>query len=154
MQRILIAHAPNRRAYEIAGELCACLRNRGYEVELADASSTLPPPQDYDAIILGSAVHHGRHAQRIVDYVREHHDVLDQMPTGFFSVSLGASLPFAPRDPGGHLARMFRDLHWLPDHVEAFGRLGVNQPRKLADLVAVSLSEARLDELSPTYGPI
>ena len=81
-------------------------------------------------------------------------DALEQMPTGFFSVSFGAALPFARHDPRRHLARMFRELHWLPDHALAFGRLGVNQPYKLADLVAVSLAEAQAEELSPSYGPI
>jgi len=156
MSRVLVAHCSHLgRTRAIAELLAERLRGRGHEVEIGNArEGRLPPPADYDAVILGSCVHGHHHAGCICDYIREHREMLEQMPTGFFSVSVGAALPFAGPDPGGHLVRTFTDLAWRPDHAAAYGRFGTALAYKLADLVAVSLSETRLAELSPTYGPI
>lgn len=156
MSRVLVAYACYLgRTRAIAGELAQRLRVRGHEVELANArEGRLPPPQDYDAVILGSRVERGHHAREIEDYVREYRKELDHMPTAFFSVSMVAALPFASPDPGGHIARLVHDCHWLPDHVASFGSLGTPQAWKLADLVTVSLADAPPSELSPLYGPI
>ena len=156
MGRVLIAYACYfGRTRAIAEELAQRLRGRGHEVEVANArEGRLPPPQDYDAVILGSRVEHGHHAREILDYVRRWRNELDHMPTGFFSVNLAASVPFVTLDPGGHLSRLVHDSGWLPDHTASFGRLGTPQAWKLADLVSVSLADAPADELSPRYGPI
>jgi menaquinone-dependent protoporphyrinogen oxidase len=156
MSRVLVAHACHSgRAREIAEQLAQCIRARGYEVEVANArEGRLPPPQDYDAVILGSRVEHGHHAHELLDYVREYRHVLEQMPTAFYSVSMAAAVPFAGADPGGHLARLVAECDWMPDHVARFGRIGQAQAWKLADLVAVSLAELKAGELSPSFGPI
>jgi menaquinone-dependent protoporphyrinogen oxidase len=156
MSRVLIAYACHfGRTRSIADDLARRLRARGHEVEVANArEGRLPPPQDYDAVVLGSPVQHGHHAREILDYAHDFHAELDAMPTAFFSVSLAASVPFASTDPGGHLESLVRETGWMPDHTASFGRLGTPQAWKLADLVAVSLAEHPTNELSPTYGPI
>ena len=156
MSRVLIAFACRfGRTRAIAEELAERLRRRGHEVELGNArDGRLPPPQDYDAVILGSRVQHGHHAPEILEYVREHREVLQKMPTGFFSVSLAADVPFGAIDPRHHVSRMVREMGWMPDHAACFGRLATPQAWKLADLVTVSLADAPDDELSPVYGPI
>lgn len=156
MSRILVAYACHfGRARAIAEELALRLRGRGHEVELANArEGRLPPPQDYDAVILGSRVEHGHHAHEIEEYVRIWRDELERMPTAFFSVSLAAALPFSEPDPGGHLARLVHDLGWMPDHTASFGRIGTPQAWKLADLVTATLAPPPPNELSPLYGPV
>lgn len=156
MHRVLVAYASHYgRTQQIAYELAARLRERGHEVELANVrEGRPPPPQDYDAVILGSRVEHGHHAREILEYVREHREALEQMPTAFFSVSLAAAVPFSRTDPGGHLARLWRDCGWHADHCASFGRIGTPQAWKLADLVTVSLAEAPMSELDASYGPI
>jgi menaquinone-dependent protoporphyrinogen oxidase len=156
MSRILIAYACHfGRTRVIAEQLAERLRARGHEVELANGRhGWLPPPQDYDAVILGSRYERWHHAREIEAYVREYRDALEQMPTGFFSVSFAAAVPFARPDPGGHVAQLVHACAWLPDHTACFGRIGTPQPWKLADLVSVSLAEAPVDELSPLTGPI
>lgn len=73
----------------MADQLAARLRACGHEVEVADARGCrLPPPQDYDAVILGSRVKHGMHARPIREYVREWGPELETIPTEFFSVGL------------------------------------------------------------------
>jgi menaquinone-dependent protoporphyrinogen oxidase len=156
MSRVLVAYACHfGRARAIAEELGARLTARGHEVEVANArEGRLPPPQDYDAVILGSRVEHGHHAREILDYVRTWRDELDHLPTAFFSVSFAACVPFVTLDPGGHIAKLVHDSGWLPDHTASFGRLGTPQAWKLADLVTVSLADQPQSELSPSFGPI
>jgi menaquinone-dependent protoporphyrinogen oxidase len=156
MSRVLVAYACYfGRTRTIAEELAQRLRRRGHEVEVANArEGRLPPPHDYDAVVLGSRVEHGHHAREILDYVRQWREELERIPTGFFSVSFAASVPFLTFDPGGHLSRLVHESGWLPDHTASFGRVGTPQAWKLADLVSVSLADAPDNELSPTYGPI
>lgn len=156
MSRVLVAYASHDgRVQDIAQELAGRLRARGHEVELANArEGRPPPPQDYDAVILGSRVQHRHHSREILDYVREHREALEQIPTAFFSVSMAAAVPFTRDDPGGHLARLWRDCGWHPDHSASYGRVGTCQAWKLADLVTVSLAETPTCELSASFGPI
>ena len=156
MSRVLIVYACYLgRARAIADDLAERLRARGHEVEVANArAGRVPPPQDYDAVILGSQVEHRHPCREILAYARTWADELDHMPTGFFSVSLAASVPFANPDPGRHVAQFVADAGWVPDHTASFGSLGTPQAWKLADLVTVSLAEQAASELSPRYGPI
>ena len=157
MSRILIAHASRfGQTRTLAEAIAKRLRARGHTVDIACArSSSLPAPDDYDAVILGSRIELGHHAPEIIEYIREHRATLEYMPTAFFSVSLAAAVPFAGLDPRGYLMRTFRDLDWLPDHAAAFGRVGTPQVGQLADLVAVALpSMPELTEMSPAFGPM
>lgn len=156
MSRVLIGYACYfGRARAIADEIAERLRARGHEVEVANArAGRMPPPQDYDAVILGSQVEHRHPAREIIEYARCYQHELDHMPTGFFSVSLAASVPFANPDPGRHVAQFVADAGFVPDHTASFGSFGTPQSWKLADLVTVSLAEHPSNELSPSYGPI
>lgn len=132
------------------------MRWRGHDVETACArEGRLPPPQDYDAVVLGSDVAFGHHSHKILDYIREHRAELAQKPSAFFSVNLAAAIPFAGSDPRGHLRHTFDALGWTPDHSAAFGALGTPQVDRLADRFAVSLPEiGELAECSAEFGPM
>lgn len=157
MSRVLVASASRRgRTRRITEELAERLRWRGHEVEVACArEGRLPPPQDYDAVVLGSRIAWGHHAREILEYVREYRDDLGHKPTGFFSVNFAAALPFSGRDPRGHLRHTFEKLQWAPDHAASLGRIGTPRVASLADRFAVSLPDsAPISECSPAYGPM
>ncbi len=62
-------------------------------VELRDIHS-LPPQfrlEDFQAIILGAAIHMGKHSRRMTEFVEQHRQRLDAIPAAFFSVSLSAA---------------------------------------------------------------
>ena len=122
MSRVLVAHSSRRRrTSEIAEALGARLRTCGLEVEIANArDGRLPPPQDYDAVVLGEGIWRAR---PLAAYAREHKEALEQMPTSVFSLRLA-------------------------------GRVGDEHLHKVADLVAVSVRQARLAELDPALGPL
>jgi menaquinone-dependent protoporphyrinogen oxidase len=115
MSRILIVHASSHgQTRKIAEAIAAQLRIRGHEVDLADAlaSGTLPPPDDYDAVVLGSRVHMGSHAPEVIGYAVEHRRELSTMPTALFSVSMAAATRDAGPDPQGYLANFARLTSW------------------------------------------
>lgn len=43
----------------------------------------------YDAVIIGSPIHYSHYDRRLADYLKEYQCVLADMPSAFFSVSLG-----------------------------------------------------------------
>ncbi|MCE9575383.1 MAG: protoporphyrinogen oxidase [Deltaproteobacteria bacterium] len=121
MSRVLVLFASSHgQTRAIAGAIAARLRERGHVAEVADAGTGLahlPPPEDYDAAILGSRVEYGDHARSILAYVARHRERLAAMPTAFFSVSMAASEP-GP-DPAGYLARFTAATRWKPGRVIA-----------------------------------
>ncbi len=122
MLSILIVFASHYgQTRKIAERIAARLRAAGHEVELTDAGSKqVPPPQDYDAIVLGSRIEMGRHAKTVRNYITAHRDDLRTIPSAFFSVSMAAAGPDAGPDPEGYLASTFRELEWTPSHSVAF----------------------------------
>lgn len=122
MSRILIvfasAYGQTRR---IAEALAARLGELGHGVELADARTAgIPPPEDYDAVMIGSRVQLGRHASEVVEYVVGNRRALAQMPTAFFSVSMAAATHNVGPDPEGYMNTLFAATSWQPVRFTAF----------------------------------
>jgi menaquinone-dependent protoporphyrinogen oxidase len=125
MSRILVAFASHYgQTRTIAQRITDRLRDRGHEVDLANLSDGIigvPPPQDYDAVVLGSRVEFGKHAAGVLAYIREHLPELRRIPTAFFSVSMSAVGKQPGADPNDYLAKTFNDLAWSPTESIAFG---------------------------------
>jgi menaquinone-dependent protoporphyrinogen oxidase len=122
MSRVLVLYASHYgQTRMIALRIAERLREHGAHVDLLDArfSQQLPPPEGYDVVILGSRIELGRHAPCVVDYMRTHRDVLERMPTGFFSVSMAAASRTSA-DPNGYLTALFDKLGWKPLRYVAF----------------------------------
>ncbi len=124
MSRILLVYASHfGQTFAIASRIAQRLRDIGHHVEVANADvgvRLLPPPDDYDAVLLGSRVEYSKHDRRLVDYIRVYRDALTRLPTGFFSVSMAAATPAPDGDPGHHMATLFRELDWHPTEAIAF----------------------------------
>ena len=54
---------------------------------LSDAAST-PSLRSYDAVIIAASIHAGQYKNDIVDFVKEHSDQLNAVPSVFYSVGL------------------------------------------------------------------
>lgn len=103
--RVLTVFASSHgQTAKIAEALAARLRERGADVDVCDAhADTVPAPDDYDVVGLGSRVRHGRHDPAIHRYIDRHLSSLQARQSFFFSVSLTASdKPYLP-DPGGYV---------------------------------------------------
>ncbi len=123
MSKVLVIYATHYgQTREIAMKIAERLRERGAQTDVLDAryAQQLPAPDGYDAVVLGSRVEMGRHASSLVDYIRAHRDVLERIPTGFFSVSMAAASPNAGSDPNGYITGLISKLDWRPACSVAF----------------------------------
>jgi len=115
--RILLAYAATQDHTRLIAETVALrLRSHGYTVEIGDATSCMPPPEDYDAVVLGFDL--GSQTGPILRYVDDNRAGLAQVPTALFTVSMTGT----ERDvaPGGSLETFLRSARWRPDFAAAF----------------------------------
>ena len=91
--RILVAHASaHGSTAEIAERIAARLRARGNEVAVAAVESG-PPVEDFDAVVLGSAIHDRAWLPSATAFVTENARALAARPTWLFSVGMVDALP-------------------------------------------------------------
>ncbi|MGE5180954.1 MAG: flavodoxin domain-containing protein [Acidobacteriota bacterium] len=118
-ERVLVVFEDDRGPVtQIAEGLHRILRQDGFVSELAAAGARgAPPPQDYDAVVVGSRMRFGRHALPIVQYAFTHRDALTERPSFLFSVD-AAGVGDAD---GSHAARgLSQCTGWEPLHSESF----------------------------------
>lgn len=118
--RILLVYAATEpHTGVIADTIAVRLRGHGFAVEVGDATSgTMPPPQDYDVVVLGSPMVLGRETRLIMRYIEQNHRALGEMPSALFTVS--GSGKVRDQDPGGFLEEFLRDVDWEPQLAAAF----------------------------------
>lgn len=84
MPRILVTYATRMGSTgEIAGVIGDELTAAGFEVDVVSCEEN-PPAATYDAVVVGSAVYVGRWDRRATTYLREHTDVLADLPVWLF----------------------------------------------------------------------
>lgn len=103
--RVLVVYmSRHAQTKVIAVALAGHLSRDGLTAELADADArAVPPPADYEAVVIGSAVRFGRHARSVTEYIGRHGDALAAMPAFFFSVG-----------NDDDIGRMSRATGWRP----------------------------------------
>jgi menaquinone-dependent protoporphyrinogen IX oxidase len=116
-ERVIVILASLRdRVARVASTLVRDLADDGLTVELAELGTrSMPPLEDYDAVVIGAQVRFGRHARAVIDYIREHREALAAMPAFFYSV--GGRNVFN-RD--GYIERMTRRTGWHPKLTATF----------------------------------
>jgi menaquinone-dependent protoporphyrinogen oxidase len=121
--RILVVYSTSHgQTAAIARALADRLRHHGRDVVLADVSvEPAPAPAGFDAIVIGSRIHIGKHAAGIHHYVAKHRTTLSAVPTSFFTVSMSAAGKPPDSDPNGYLEQFFRTESWRPNRSAAFG---------------------------------
>lgn len=118
--RILLVYAARQpHTSVIADALATRLRRHGFCVEIGDASAgTMPPPQDYDVVILGSPMTFSNESGLIARYIVQHREALADLPSALFTVSTSGTL--RDHDPGGFLEKFLGAAAWQPTVAAAF----------------------------------
>jgi menaquinone-dependent protoporphyrinogen oxidase len=122
MADVLIVYATEEgQAQKIAGRIGDELMRCGNHADVHPVE-TNPLVSHYDAVVIGSSLHGGRFAMRLVEFVRQHKRAIDSMPNAFFGVCLAAGRDDEEgrRAVRGYLARFVTATDWLPDDAEAF----------------------------------
>lgn len=110
--RVLVLISAGRTTEIVAAAVSAGLRLHGFEVELGDATTWPPPPEDYDAVVVGVSVGRLR-GHSIASYLDAFHESLAGMPIGMFFVG-------SPRRCARAIGRTTSRLGRIPDVMTAF----------------------------------
>ena len=123
-RRILIVYASHYgQTAKIAHFIADQLRETGDMVTLSrveDIRRGMAPGQ-FNGAIVGASINMGKHQRSIVRFVRENREVLERIPTAFFSVSGAACSPDdATRATARqYIANFLRDTGWHPGTTES-----------------------------------
>jgi hypothetical protein len=114
-ERVLIVYADDA-THRLAEQLAPMLVQDDFVVELADASTrAMPPPQDYEAVVVVAPVHRRRLARGTADYVTDHHDALMEMPSFFVPISARSDDDLSAGESLGTIV----STGWVPTYSEA-----------------------------------
>lgn len=91
MQNVLVVFSTQHGQTEkIARRIANGLVRPGISAEVIDAAGAAHRQLDhYDAVIVGAPVYEGKFSREIFHWVRDNAIIIQQMPSGFFSVCLG-----------------------------------------------------------------
>jgi len=106
-------------AYGLSKQICeriqAHLAQRGQRADVAPLVGPGVDPGDYDAIVLGVSIKHGKHHPSVLEFIRANTSLLDRKPSALFSVNLVARKP-AKNTPATnpYLKRLVAQSPWKP----------------------------------------
>jgi menaquinone-dependent protoporphyrinogen oxidase len=123
MARVLIVYGTTEgHTARIADRMATVIRGEGHAVEARDAKEirNQAVTGEVDGIIVGGSVHGGDHQSSLREFVKRNRDLLERVPSAFFSVSLAA----ADQDDESAaevqttLDKFVRETGWRPRRVE------------------------------------
>lgn len=121
MTKIFIPYGTTEgQTARIAQYIADVIRTHGHEAEpvnITQSSDTLP--DGYDGVIVGAAIHMGKHDKHIVEYLQKNRNKLERLPSAFFSVSLAAHGD--TEEAEGYIEQFERETAWRPGKVGLFG---------------------------------
>jgi menaquinone-dependent protoporphyrinogen oxidase len=118
MNRLLIVYATSEgQTAHVAEFMAGNLRERGFEVEIAELGVTQPNPRDFDAVLVGGSVHAGKFQAELQAYVGAYREALERVPAWFFATSLSEGIespPFGRANAQLQIDRFLEAAHWRP----------------------------------------
>ena len=76
-------------------------------------------PRGYDGVIVGGSIHMGKHDKHVVEFVRNNRDILEGLPSAFFSVSLAAQGD--TEEAEGYVQQFEEETGWPRTKIALFG---------------------------------
>jgi len=105
----------------IAEYVAAVIQDHGADAQAVNikGSDDDPAPDGNDAVIVGASIHMGKHERYVSDFVRKHRDVLERLPSAFFSVGPAA---YDDREEAqGYIEKFVQETAWHPAMIGLFG---------------------------------
>lgn len=122
MANVVIIYATREGQTEkIARRIVKTLAVQGHAVELFNADEAVPlDVERFQVVIIGGPIHAGGYPRSIVRFARVHRELLERIPSAFFSVGLAvASRTSDGRAQTLELVEKFvKQTGWRPRHVE------------------------------------
>lgn len=123
MAHILLLHSGvYGHTKRISERMQAKLVSLGQQVELTSLPDCVVEPGKYDAILIGASIRNGKHNPAVLDFINRHQAVLDEKPSGFFSVNLVARKPHKNTPETNPYTKAFvAKSPWQPKLLGVFG---------------------------------
>lgn len=123
MSRILLLYSSvYGQTLKISQFIEAEARACGDEVVVRPLAEGAADAAGFDAIVVGSSIRHGKHHAEVMDFVRAQRELLERMPSAFFSVSLIARKPTKQTPETNQYVREFvAKSPWKPRLIGIFG---------------------------------
>jgi menaquinone-dependent protoporphyrinogen oxidase len=121
MSRILVLYGTtDGQTAKIAMTLGEALRTQGSEVDIVEAGTKDPDPEDYAGVIVAASVRAGGYQRAVQRWVRRHADALRGKPSAFVSVCLGVLQrdPTVQQELTAIATRFFTATGWQPSMTE------------------------------------
>lgn len=120
MARVLIPYGTSEgQTAKVAAVIAEVMRERGHEAECVDVGGlTDHALDDHDGAIVGASIHMGKHDKHVARFVERNRDVLERLPSAFFSVSLAAHGD--PEEARRYVQEFEDGTGWRPDLVAMF----------------------------------
>lgn len=109
---------------KVADRVAGGLRERGHEVEAVDVEDAPADldPEAYDAVLVGSSIHVGKHHGDVVSFLTEHAETLSSLLSAFFQLSLSSTGDEHRRaEAAGYVDELLEATGWDPDRIGLFG---------------------------------
>lgn len=76
---------------------------------------------DFDQLIIGSSIHYGKHNEKIIAFITQHKEALEQTKNAFFSVNLVARKSDKDQpDTNPYFIKFMKTIDWVPNHCAVF----------------------------------
>jgi menaquinone-dependent protoporphyrinogen oxidase len=115
MPTILIVYGTGQgQTAKVADHVATLLSVRGHDVTTRNVDdATDVDPAAFDAVLVGASINNQEHQPAVREFVREHRDALDALPSGFFQLSLASAIDWRGSAEGA--------TEWVDDLVETTG---------------------------------
>ncbi|MGI1986673.1 menaquinone-dependent protoporphyrinogen IX dehydrogenase [Shewanella glacialipiscicola] len=122
MKKILIIYSSvHGQTQKIATKLAQQLIGLGNSVVTADIKDA-PALNEFDKVIVGASIRHGKHNPRLYEFIEKHQMVLASKVSGFFSVSLVARKPTKnTAETNPYMQAFLSKTTWRPQLLRVFG---------------------------------
>ncbi|KAB1198707.1 MULTISPECIES: flavodoxin domain-containing protein [Haloferax] len=126
MVSILVVYGSREgQTAKISERIVEVFDGRGHDATAVAVEDITPETsgETFDAILVGSSIHLGKHAKDIYEFVRENRDVLEARPNGFFQVSLSSANPNeeVQAEAAAYIDEFVEGTEWHPDRIAKFG---------------------------------
>jgi menaquinone-dependent protoporphyrinogen oxidase len=123
MANILIIYSTtDGHTIEICQEIQSILETQANIVELIsiDNASDVDLAK-YDKLVIGASIRYGKHNKSVIDFINRQQEILENMPSAFFSVNVVARKPNKDRpDNNPYLKKFLQQVPWKPAELEVF----------------------------------
>jgi len=123
MANILIIYSTtDGHTIEICQEIQSILETQANIVELIsiDNASDVDLAK-YDKLVIGASIRYGKHNKSVIDFINRQQEILENMPSAFFSVNVVARKPNKDRpDNNPYMKKFLQQVPWKPAELEVF----------------------------------